>query len=234
MARRNWDKARTESLASRHGSEHLRSEAERYTGLHHDRKRDVKGGPKYCPHCDDPVTLEGLRAHILKYHCSSQTRPRRPSAKARKQGQVRELKTCPECGKSVRNLQKHFGKEHGGGPVTPRVKAPARKTKAPPGRAVSTRPYHVNLFFVQGTKAIAAEAGELLRRQGATVTLRQVKDDALSAGFGGKVYYFEGTTGSSAGAQAIKQLLKGVCRLSVGFVSVGNPSSVPYAIWLTK
>jgi hypothetical protein len=234
MARRNWDKARTESLARRHGSEYLRSEAERYTGLQHDRKRDVKGGLKYCHHCDDPVTLEGLRAHILKYHRSSQTRPRRLSAKARKQGQVQELKTCPECGTSVRNLQKHFGKAHGGSPVTPRVKAPARKAEVPPEPTVSARPYHVNLFFVQRTKAIAAEAGEILRRQSATVTLRQVKDDALSAGFGDKVYYFEGTTGSPAGAQAIRQLLKGVCRLSVGFVSLGNPSSVPYAIWLTK
>lgn len=194
----------------------------------------MEGGHKYCPHCDDPVTLEGLRAHILKYHQRSQTRRRRPPAKVRKQELVGDLTTCPECGTSVRNLQKHLDKAHGGGPVIPRLKAPPKETKAPLGRAVGTRPYHVNLFFVPRTKKIAAQAGELLRRQAATVTLRQVKDDALSADLGGKVYYFEGTTGNPAGAQMIRRLLKSVCRLSTGFVSLGRPSPVPYAMWLTK
>ncbi len=244
MAKFNWDKVRMDNLVERKGTEYIRSEAERYTGLHHDTKRDVKDGPRYCPHCDDPVTLEGLRAHILKYHTRIKTYERRPTVKIRKQANARELITCPQCGVSVRRLQKHINKVHGEGTKKPRKEKPAQKPKAPPPqkpiaspqreRAVATSTYSINLFYVQGTKKRAVLAEEILNQQGATVMLKQVKDDALSAKLGGKVYYFQRTKGDLAGARVIVHLLKSMCRLSIGEVSFDSPSPVPYSIWLTK
>lgn len=235
MAKFNWDKARMENLVERKGAEYIRKESERYTGLQHDKKRDLKNGPRYCPHCDDPVTLEGLRTHILKHHRPiSRSRERKPSIKIRHHGQGRVMMVCPQCGVSVRRLQKHLNKSHGEVSVSPQKKRPARETKALPTQAAPAGPYHINLFFVPRTKKRAALAEEILRQQGATVILKQVKDDRFSAGLGGKVYYFPGTMGSLSEARAIALLLKDVSRLAVGEVTLDAPSPVPYSIWLIR
>lgn len=87
---------------------------------------------------------------------------------------------------------------------------------------------------MQRTKKRAVLAEEILNQQGATVALKQVKDDALSTKLGGKVYYFPLTKGDLAGARVIVHLLKNICRLSIVEVSLDSPSPVPYSIWLTK
>lgn len=236
MAKFNWDKARMDNIVERRGAEYIRNESERYTGLQRDRKRDLKNGPRYCPHCDDPVTLEGLRTHILKCHRRiSRSREKSPSVKIRNHGQARELEICPECGSRVRRsrLQRHMNKAHAG-TVVSQEKPPAREVESPHAKEQTAGPYHINLFFVPRTKKRAAVAEEILSQQGATVILKQVKDDRFSAGLGGKVYYFPDTTGNLDGARAIALLLKDVSRLSVGEVTLDTPSPVPYSIWLTR
>lgn len=237
MAKFNWDRVRKENLAKRHGAEHIASESEKYGGLHHDTRRDLSTAPHYCPHCTESVTLEGLRAHILRFHRSAGGvgRRRRKQSEGRVAQWNPPVQTkCPQCGVGVKRLQKHLNRIHGGTPNTLHVEtAPARPPKAVPrpGLVVSTL---INIFFVPRTKRRARLAEEILTQQGAVVTLKEVKDDALTAEHGGTVYFFGGTSGRLAGAVAIVELLADVCKLSAAPATVDRPSRVSYALWLTK